>query len=678
MQWSMPLPDDEIGLWKAVEALVNNGLVENRKHLIEWLQNEYFLRGIRTAAFQYQPLDYIEASYEDETGRLDFRLEYALSKYQIEKGRFAAMDLGPLVEPLGHGIDSLRKASMGQATLEHLVSVKAANRAKMDAISTFLKAALVGVAGWTRKIGKRTYGVLEIIHPKELLPIPARTESGDELRGLIRHRTVPLRWAQDQEDFKFPKKGDIYALTRAVFYSAGVIPTQTLDNRALGGLPSSMSMSADSPAETQQGMVSAKDKGKGADEEPYVKLDEVWLYGPENTVARYIARCGEIILADKNYEKLNMLVPCPIGTAQYNDIGTFYGRTFLYPLIALNREIEESFKSLFELVHDADWLGMTLIPTTMGLGQDDFKQTTKPNIKWFEPVWDSANYKPTNIQPANLGDFPVKVAAFATDMLDRLSGQSDLLRGDAPGRADSAASFQVLREAGQTALQSPQESLAQAFSTAYKHMLYKAKGELEGEESIMLRSVDSDLVGVVIDPQSGKIGLSENAVPDVWEVDINVKAKDPRSRAQDITELKEQLQMGTIDPVDYRIISRKMQLDLPVGNKSEWETYRMTMFNIRLLFRDGKVPGTAIIRPNADQIPIALRTLEDFMAAPEFALSSKKVRRAFRQLKKEYETLSGKYPDALPHPEDAGLEVPDNDGPPEGGMPSMGAMGGMM
>lgn len=658
--YSIPLPsgkDSERELNYAVQRLVRAGLQENYKHLSEWLNNDAYLRGIRGSTYNFLSGGNVEVTYEDESGELEFRLEYALVKYQTEKGRLTAIDTAPRSSPKGFGLNAVRSSSMSQAILDHLVTEQMVVAAKTNIIPLLLKTGTAGIAGWVSKQGDRTYGHLEVIHPRELLSIPARIESNGEVIGIIRRRTVPMEWALEQTLLKGTLKKMSneakLAKTGATYQHWGYVPDMTVAQTRT----EEAFLDQDNQINSWSGNEGSASPSTGRSHKGtmYIRLNEVYLLGEDRTVARYIAHAGETIIADIEYAKENIRFPMPIGMIRYNDIGEMYGRSFLFPLITLNRELEETYKIFMDQLQDDNALGMTFMPSTMGISHRDMKQTTKPRVVFYEPPWDAGTHavEPFHIKPTNLTQFPINIAQVLTEMMDLQSGQSAIYHGGAPGRIDSAASIAALTEAGNTGLSGPLDSIAEGFSQAYASILFQAQDMLKAGEAISMRSLDPRILGIVSDPRAGTLKLdAKNPIPKWDDVNIGIESKNPKSRGQRMAELSEALiQTQTITQTDFRIIARRENLDLPLASDGEWETYRMTMLNIRMLFGDGETPGKALIRPAIDTIHVAVEYLTAFMKSPEFALASADVKNAFWENLQLYNNAKGQFPDALPEPD---------------------------
>jgi hypothetical protein len=175
------------------------------------------------------------------------------------------------------------------------------------------------------------------------------------------------------------------------------------------------------------------------------------------------------------------------------------------------------------------------------------------------------------------------------------------------------------------------------------------------DRAIEAFAVDDAAMGVVIDPDTGQVGLDQNRLPSPFAVDIDIRDRLPTSPEQRKQELKEALQLGVIDDVDYRMHVWREKLELPVGRFAQEASFAKAMFNNLLLFGDGRTPGKARQNDLTDDREFMLRVTDAFMAKIEFSLASADVREAFEQYK--LALLDSKVlPEQMPYPEDLAAE----------------------
>jgi len=164
---------------------------------------------------------------------------------------------------------------------------------------------------------------------------------------------------------------------------------------------------------------------------------------------------------------------------------------------------------------------------------------------------------------------------------------------------------------------------------------------------------DDALAGISVDPETMEV-TSENEIPRPDEVEVSIVSSFPVSLEQKRRDLYDMLKGQIITRRWFRILSRKMGLELPVGNDAEWENYRKAMLNNVLLFNDGKTPasqGVAVVNPDSDIVEINLEVMGAFMARPEFQLATDEVRNRFNEAFKELQIGLGRYPDQMKYPE---------------------------
>jgi hypothetical protein len=233
---------------------------------------------------------------------------------------------------------------------------------------------------------------------------------------------------------------------------------------------------------------------------------------------------------------------------------------------------------------------------------------------------------------------------------------TEMMQGGAPGRVDSQSALGYLYEVSNIPLTPTATALAKAISGCYRAMLDIASLTWDRHKIVEVSLLDDSLAGIILDPGTGTMELTENGIPHPDEVTISVKAMLPKSKEQEKMELMEALKMGTIDMFEYRIMVRKRGLEVPVGNESEWQNYRRAMLENIVLFGDGKAPGKVIVNV-LDIHDVHLRVLQPFMARPEFYQASPEVREAFMKHYQAHLLGMGTLPDQAPNIDEAAGEA---------------------
>jgi hypothetical protein len=224
------------------------------------------------------------------------------------------------------------------------------------------------------------------------------------------------------------------------------------------------------------------------------------------------------------------------------------------------------------------------------------------------------------------------------------------------GRVDSARGLGFLNELANIPLTYASMSVASAYAGSYRCLLHNLRVLWPSRRLAYQSFLDDTLAGVVINPETGELSPDENAIPAPDEVEVSIVSPTPVSIEQRRRDLYDMLQGKVITLRWFRILSRKLGLDLPVANETEWENYRRAMMNNIVLFNDGKTPGdpdAAPLQPT-DIYPLHLEVIEAFISRPEFGLAAEPVRTAFYERREILRQQMGAY-NQLPNVEDAAV-----------------------
>jgi hypothetical protein len=664
----MILPTEEKALASAIESLDAKGTTKLNTMIPDWIVAKSFLAGVR----DFESIDYrngrVQCQFVNEHGELRFKNEEILRNYQVELGRFLGIDIRPSVTMKGWGLDRLRAAAIGQVILDYEIDEYTIAQARSPFMEQLLQCGCSAMSGWVEDAGLlQGTSSLEIINPGELIPIPYNAKSPQQAVGIMRRRWVSF------EGLKSTRIGD--RLKR--------INNEKLMLRELDWGEMEAALASDQE-DGESGVVGtfasafrgAAEAGVGVDKKLskvkegkiFVKLVETWLWDVSGHVQRYIVKVGKAIVLDENYEKDGKTIYKPIGIARYYPVG-FYGRSYVLPQVPFAYEAERALESMFQTLRDMDPQGILALPTSLGIRDSSFQLGGRPKKLYFNPDPLQPSLGPTSIQQYGLGSFPKQGMEVASAYLQRLGGQSEMFSGDAPGRTDSAAGFGMLLETNNVGIEAPGNSIADCCTTVYTAVLGGAKDRLTTQDMAEIASLDTNIVGVVLNAD-GKLSLDDNPVPDPDNVKINIKSRTPPSKTQTINELRQELMQGTIDQRQYRLISYRKGLDLPVGNDGEYQSWRKARLSIRQLFNDGETPGEGVaVDTEADDQNVFLDEIQAFMASPEYTMASKRVKDAFVKYKRRYAMMIGGYPEQLPYPDEVGEEPPGA---------VMGSAGGLM
>lgn len=390
----------------------------------------------------------------------------------------------------------------------------------------------------------------------------------------------------------------------------------------------------------------------------YVPLEEIYAYDDtQEFCSRFIVKIGNFLVNDADFEKQGIEVLCPLHIARHTDTGQMFSRGFIAPLLPINDQIEKMLASLFKNVQELDMFGTLFVSGSMGIDLKRWRSGPRPKIQVYEPDPLNPEGQPLQMGPNNTGLLPARIVEFTAPLMEKLSGQGPIFQGQASGRVDSAAGLGFLFNTGNIALGLPVNGLADAFAGVYRRMLQTAQQRLGPGETIEIATIDDAIAGVVIDPQTGLLRLSENPIPDAWEVNVDIKDRTPKDREIRKQELKELFGLQLVDDTRFWVTALEENLDMPGAPKELWETWRKVTWQIIMLFRDGKTPGNVDIGLHAQNPDIQLIALQQFMNKIEFSLASPEVRGEFEDWKVDLEIMAGvRFPDGLPPPEELAVQ----------------------
>lgn len=661
----LSLPKKSSELVDALDAELIPSEQEANVHSVTHKIIDAYLAGVRKFKIMDRWSGNLSIAFENAKGELDMRYEEITRLYLSEMGRYMKMEIGPVAGKKGESLDALRKAAIGSATLGALSSPLPLESIKRQVLIPFLKHGTVGLnhieTGFSDMPDQ-----IEVVPARQLRGIPSWVDGTGNLMGIARKRWVPLPWLRDRMKKVFDKRLDLTKPesdmeARDVPWG-GHSPDTDHDNQPGGGASASGGIWAPKPnalgTNIGKGVGSFFDSvGPRKDGRLYVPLEEIYIYDDtQQFVARFIVKVGKKIILDENFEEQGVRVLCPLHVARHTDIGKFFARGYIAPLMPLNDQIEKMLQSLFKNIQELDMFGTLFIPGASGIDIKRWRTGPRPKVEKFEPDPLNPNLKPFTLGPSNTGLMPAKIADIAGGLLQKLSGQGPAFQGQTSGRIDSAAGLGFLFNTGNIALGLPSHGLADAFSGVYARMLQVAKERMQPGETIKLATIDDAIAGVVLDPQTGDMRLSENPIPQPWEIKVDIKDRQPRDREIRKQELKELYSMQLVDPTRFWITAMEENLDMPGAPRELWETWRKCTWQIITLFRDGITPGNLDIGEHTQNPDIQLIKLQEFMNKIEFSLASEAVRKEFETWKLDLEILAGqRFPSELPPPEEVAM-----------------------
>lgn len=651
MATQLMLPKEKTAKIEAIRQIMNTGMSFRAPLRVEWIMAYWHLQGVRRFSVASWRTGRVLVSRESPEGVFEMRVEDVLNKYQRELGRLMRINTLPYITRKKLGLDDIRNAAIGQVVMDELANQQDPEYTKKCLLEALLIFGTAGLASWCNKeVGLDLKTRKEVILPWEMIPCPGRPTMEHQHNGIVRHRWVPYEWLREtQPSLKYPKKDsksnpDPCLNLRYIQPGTKIEDMDSVDDEmANGGYTDRGEHREDVP-----------DVGV-----PYVELKEIWGPDDMNRVCSYDVLLGQHLAKEVYYEdetNARNRPPLPIGIARYNHSGGWWGRSFVGPLLGIAIEVERMMANLFENVKNLDQFGFLWLPNTLQIHKEDLKSTVRPRIITGEPDYNAPQIKPEHITPFNSGDAPGRVAATGLQLLDRLSRESDLYSGKAPGRVDSASGLGLLYETSSIPTIPVAASIAHAYAQVYKADLFAAKQLLGSQDMLKISVLDDNIAGIVIDPKTGTMSLDSNPIPHPDDVMVSIKEREPKMVTQTKQELIQLLQLGIVDPEEFIWINYIENLGFKTGNKMIIEERRKGMLRNIIQFGDGQTPG-GITPSTKDQHAIQIRVLKDFMSQPSFQLASVDVRSAFEQRLAFHEAGMGGFPEGLPNPEDMAVDA---------------------
>jgi len=605
-----------------------------------WLVALYYLMGARQFDVFDPESGTVRYSYLDEQDRLDFQSSELLSAVDKISGRLSSLDFRPLVQRVGSSLSSIRQRSIAQIMLDQVVSEHQLNRVVPQFNHIFTLLGSCGITG--HMVNHPTVGLtadLEVVHPMELFPFPSLTQDYTKQRGLLRQRVVSMDFlktafgpkvARNKERMEFYtiKPGETFEQQNANEYTLGSQVVYS-DQKVVGH---------DAEADSMQ----------------VVRVRELWLMGPRDTVSRYVVTSGEYVIHDEDLEGRE--VYCPIGFARFMENGSFHGAGVFDLLFPLCREAERLQKSLFNNIRDIDKYGVLVFPHG-SFNANTMLRDVGQGLRVFpwEPDPISEGFRPFNITPYNSGDVPGRVSAFAIQQIDRLNPIRDLIAEK--GRVDSATGLQFLDEQVNRAMNTPTAGVQQAWGDCYRAVLAGTVREVVfSPKTFTVDQLTLDLAGVVVDPETMEVSFERNPLPSLAQLSFKIKDINPRSkvaRKQEALQLQQQFQL---DQDTFMLFALKEGLDFAMWTDEHQSAYESVVRNCLLLFGDGKTPGQVVLTPQTAKPEMQIRVLNSFMASPTMSVASAEVQDAFINYHKTLMSFMGLVmPNALPNPDDVAM-----------------------
>ncbi|KPL13124.1 hypothetical protein AMJ85_00255 [candidate division BRC1 bacterium SM23_51] len=677
------LPDDEDHLAESLDMELTAAESEMGLNLTSWRIIDGYLRGARRFTTLDRYAGRVQTGYEHLRGDVLFRYEDIVRRYLVEVGRWLRSDISPKVGRRGESLGDMRNAAIANAVLNARVAGINLDRLKTALTVPFVKYGIVGIAHYEMPDPMHPDHV-EVVPPRQLRFLPAFAEGCESIQGIARKRWMPYEWVRNHVqarwninlDSLYDVESDLLGI-RVGWGSQP--PGHSLLTETMGGAYGRYLQDANvlTPANPRLGggridVGIPLDSGRANELRDidvqgryYVPMEEIYPYMDDATyTARYILKIGRKIVYQDDYETVGRRIVCPLQAARYTDTGASFSRGFVAPLIPANDQFEKVIASVARNLRELDLFGTTYVSGNMHI---DVKSLNKPGPRpKFEkynvdPL--APNAQPFSIQPKNPGLLPVNFGVFLKQVTDSLAGQGPFYEGQAAGRDIGAAGHGFLFNTGNIGLGLPSANLADSMAAIYSRMLQSAREELREGETIKLATIDENLAGVVFNPETGSLELAQNPIPQPWEVKVDVKDRvpaDPDVRKRELAEHHAAGLLGSTPEeayLNYWLAVFEENLDVPGGPKDLYETWRKAIWQIILLFNDGKEPGPVEFDEHVQDPGVHLIALKRFMSKIEFSLASDEVQQEFVLWKEALERMTGTYPMGLPPPEDVAAEA---------------------
>lgn len=514
---------------------------------------------------------------------------------------------------------------------------------------------MYGTAGMTcRVVDDPRVGLglqYEAIHPRELFPFPAIGWNLGEMRGVARHRWMPIETLRTRFPKKIPAKDDaVHKLLETSSTSFGEHSPDDQrvadEGRVQDTLPSANT--------TSSRMNVAASKGSTL----WVAVTELYLHGPHGFVDEYIVCSGGTMLHREDYR--NSPVYRRIGVSRFFETGSFYGAGMFDIVFGEVREMERMAQSFVRAIEESDEYPVVIMQGGAIHERNAFQKSKRgPKIASVDMPegWDNMKtMNPTVVAPVNVGDQNARVAEFMGAMVDRHSPSRDLAADK--GRIDNATALQILQESQMKSYTVPiqnHEAMYDTVHTAGGEMLVRRL--FSSPRALKPNQLSLDLAGVKINPDDGSVSFDMNAasnpLPDVGRIAVGIEQAIIGSQT---TRKQEAVELWGLhaDETKFVLTVIREGLDPAMDLGMERAAYDTIVRDILMLYQDGLTPGMAVPNEYSSKPTLQLRVLDEFMAGPVYRAASEEVRNAFEQYRTHLlEWSQGILPEQVPSPYEA-------------------------
>ena len=658
------------GQWSEVgETLLyhhNSNETDHYQKRVSWTWVHYFLQGMRAVRLSQgsTPAGLPSPTYHDAKGRKRIRFEKALQQMKTEEGRLLKIDVAPAVgRRQGVGLSELREESISQALLDYFYRRWESSGLHTTAAYHLLAFGTVGLGVFPGESGPEPWAPsINIIPGWELRSVPANILGLHDLAGIEWHRWVPLKWLKSlhkKQKLRFPGKERMNKLGILKVPIGSRVETDAAPQPLAGMTGTASGAEFSSVADLYEGDFE-KPTDRGMEE--FVELREYFFYGSEHTMKRYTLMAGEWVLADEDYtlpewqDRLasddditagrTVLPIMPVHVCRYQEVGSFYGRSFIDRLLPLNRELEHLLGEAIDNMRKVDRMRKLFIPISGGVNERNLRINMKNSFVPVQPDYGAPQWKPFVPDIPNVGDAHGNIINMVGAMLGDIAAHGPLLEGDMPSRADSGISASIVGEFQAIPMAGTGEALYRCWTGAYRAVLshvrnlFNSKLQPTGFAApnilIQIGKVDESILGLAFDPRTGTVKLNDYTLPDPVRLSVSIRSKNPRPKEAVLESLNMMADTGRISPAEWEIGTILQGLDLPLVSKAFWHNYESAWMENIIMFGDGETPGTVETNEFGDNHPLHFMFHMELMATQAFKYASDAVQKKFVKHVQEY------------------------------------------
>lgn len=642
------LPTDQTKLCEAIESHVTRERSRLAYTRAMWLLAYYYLCGARRFDVFDVNGGFVNAHYVDKEGKLPFQCTELIRAIDQNASRLASADLRPWVQRADTSLNGIRERATGQVLADTVIQHDPLRHLSISYASTLVSLGCAGLE--THTYDDPVHGLvadIEVVHPRELFPFPSLGQDIHKLQGIIRSRLVPLDWLRN----RYGNRKVNSNLQKIRWFSQAPGEATDLDidtNEGVGG---------------QTRSIGYKGVGDGdTGEIGWARINELRLYGPNRTLARYVVTSGDYVFEDVDYQAQGLIAYPTLSVGRYMENGTFHGAGLFHLLFSYNREMEKMLESLFTNIRDIDRFGFLVMPRGSFNKSESLREVGRGlRVLSYEPDTNltDTNFRPFAVQPFNSGDIPGRTAAFAKTLFDGLNPIRDLI--EEKGRVDSANGLAFLDEQINKAMTTASQHQERVYSEVYRATVANVASIISRKpRAIPLGRLTVDMAGLVIDPDTQTISFKENPLPDLSRLKFGIRDPHPRSDIAKKQAALERVQQGLSDPMRFyaHCIKHGIEPDIWIDDYEGCHTTIVTQ--ILRLYNDGQSPGVVILTPYTARPEYQLMILNAFMSSPTMEVASADVQAEFKRFRTTLMMFMGlTLPAAVPNPEDvAALQPP--------------------